>query len=212
LSFRIFNIDFKVSFYCFVAFALFARVDSSCLLVTAIFSALFHESGHFLAMVFIGKKVPKKVVVTPFGARIYNQKLWELSELTQLIIYLSGPFANVILCIIALIFFGEDSKLFTVNMALAMFNMLPVLPLDGGNSAKCFFSMLFKADIADIIIEVISACALFTLAVIGFIYLFRQKNNYSLFMLTVYLCFLFLNRSGFFKNKDRTKKGIKNVS
>lgn len=207
MSFRIFNIDFKVSFYCFVAFALFARVDFSGLLITATLSALFHELGHFLAMVFIGKKMPKKVIVTPFGARIYNQKLWMLPEITQLLIYLSGPFANGVLCVIALIFFGEDSKLFAVNMALVLFNMLPILPLDGGNSAKCFFSMLFKENIADIISEVISACALFALAVMGFIYLFRQKNNYSLFMLTVYLCFLFVNRNGFFKNKDRKRKG-----
>lgn len=195
MNFKIYGTEIYISFYCFAAFALFYNVDKPGLLTASLLSAFAHEAGHLFAIRVLSKKKPKRIIVTPFGARILNKKLWELPHLFQIIIYISGPFVNLLVFSLIYVLKGKVTDTAAVNLALGLFNLLPVLPLDGGNALKCFVS-IFKNQSADVYTEIISAVILFPTAVMGFIYLFNKRGNYSLFALTVYLCILFLNRNG----------------
>ncbi|BCV20469.1 M50 family metallopeptidase [Moorella sp. Hama-1] len=97
-----------------------------------------HEGCHALVAARLGWQV-KSVELFPFGgvARLYRPSGWRQQE--EALIALAGPAASIFLAVIAslavnlagnppawLLFFSQ------VNLILALFNLWPGLPLDGG--------------------------------------------------------------------------------
>lgn len=101
------------------------------------FSILFHEIGHMLACKVFGIsfKRPKFVI---YGFANYDVKLNELSNFQKILILFMGPCFNFLLFIIfAIMNFYLSDYLSILNLFLGLFNMLPIIPLDGGNILIC---------------------------------------------------------------------------
>jgi Zn-dependent protease len=148
---------------------------------------LIHELGHFLAMRFYKYKDLSIFFIPLIGALASGQKD-EISQKQKTIISLAGPLPGVVIGsgLIALSLVNENDFLWrtgAIFIFLNLFNLLPVLPLDGGQIIKnMFFQNNDKINIVFVWISIIiiSLIALklesYILLVIPF-FLFMQIKN-----------------------------------
>ncbi len=125
----------------FILFALFMLLlFDAVLFIIYIASVLLHEYAHYLAALRCGLRMDE-VKLHPFGAVLYGE-LTFLSRKQEIFVALAGPALNLALAVIftalwwifpALYMFTDHAVL--ANTSLALFNLLPVYPLDGGRVA-----------------------------------------------------------------------------
>jgi Zn-dependent protease len=131
-----------------------------------IFVLLFHELGHFAAMK-IAKYRDVQIFFIPFiGAAVSGSKKKD-SVAKSCIVSLMGPLPGVLLAVLSFIVFGLTHeylflKLCEVLLLLNVFNLLPILPLDGGRFIETLFndSLVLRS-----IYSVLSALILVAIAV-----------------------------------------------
>lgn len=112
--------------------------DSQSLLPVAVCAAVAHELGHLLCVWAVGGRV-SLLRLTAAGAELRLED--EMSYMRELFCVLSGPMVNLLLAVWAartgrLVFSG-------LNLALGLFNLLPVSVLDGGRALFCTVALLF---------------------------------------------------------------------
>ena len=108
--------------------------------IALILCLVFHEYGHIKAMKYFGLKT-KGIYLIPFvgGLALSDDKIntrWQ-----DIVISIMGPFFGLIFSIACLIgYWLTDIEILAglavFNALLNLFNMLPVLPLDGGHVLK----------------------------------------------------------------------------
>jgi Zn-dependent protease len=108
--------------------------------IALILCLVFHEYGHIKAMKYFGLKT-KGIYLIPFvgGLALSDDKIntrWQ-----DIVISIMGPFFGLILSIACLVgYWITDLEILAglavFNALLNLFNMLPVLPLDGGHVLK----------------------------------------------------------------------------
>ena len=114
---------------------------------------VFHEYGHVRAMRYFGMKT-KGIYLIPFmgGLALGDDKIntrWQ-----DVVISIMGPTFGLIMSLVCLIAYWVTGEMFFAGLAsfnalLNLFNLLPILPLDGGHILKSVaFSMNSKAGIA----------------------------------------------------------------
>ncbi len=101
-------------------------------------SMLIHELSHLSAALIIGLK-PERFSLHPYGVSLTLKNKIIYSYLDEVILYLSGPFANILLSLFCMILFGRgkySDYFYVCNLLLFFMNILPVSPLDGGALLK----------------------------------------------------------------------------
>jgi Zn-dependent protease len=107
---------------------------------------VFHEYGHIRAMKYFGMKT-KGIYLIPFvgGMALSDEKIntrWQ-----DVVISIMGPTFGLIMSVVALLLYWLTGEVFfaalaSLNAMLNVFNLLPILPLDGGHILKSIsFSM-----------------------------------------------------------------------
>ncbi|MCL1139952.1 site-2 protease family protein [Shewanella pneumatophori] len=107
---------------------------------------VFHEYGHIRAMKYFGMKT-KGIYLIPFmgGLALSDEKIntrWQ-----DVVISIMGPTFGLFMSLASLIAYWVTGNIFfaglaTFNALLNLFNLLPILPLDGGHILKSIsFSM-----------------------------------------------------------------------
>lgn len=115
------------------------------------FSVLVHEYGHALTAYFFGKK-PRISLVALGGVTSYETT--KLSLFRQFLIVLNGPLAGFTLALAAYFLFKGDlfsanllrytlQLFFFVNVFWTIINLLPILPLDGGQLLRIVLEAIF---------------------------------------------------------------------
>ncbi|OBX27232.1 Zn-dependent protease [Gelidibacter algens] len=152
---------------------------------------LLHELGHLLAAKRFGVKT-KKMVLLPIGGISTVDNTTE-SPKVEFLITLAGPLVNIIIAIV--LFFvipvrdyisfnlGEYFTalndfsvrtflffLFIVNVALAVFNMIPAFPLDGGRILRALLDVKFTRVKATFLATRISNVIAIVLLLIGLLF------------------------------------------
>ena len=122
------------------------------------FFAILHELGHMIAGVILGFK-PNSIEIMPVGLSIgfeskadnYNKKIRKgtLLTLKKIIVAISGPLTNLIIIVLFSLFefnfLNVDRELIIYsNILIAIFNLLPIYPLDGGRIAKGMLHILLR--------------------------------------------------------------------
>jgi stage IV sporulation protein FB len=103
-----------------------------------------HELAHILCAKLWGYDVAK-LEILPIGAVARIDGIIESNPVAEMAIALSGPFTNIIIATIIMAITPytkhELIKLYLeINVAMAMYNLLPALPLDGGRAARSMLS------------------------------------------------------------------------
>jgi stage IV sporulation protein FB len=117
-------------------------------LLTLFTIVLIHELGHVCAAHFAGVAV-KSVQLLPFGGVAVIEDHGRLTAGREIGIALAGPLQNGIMIMIAFGLGQVDlgsgaflSYFIQANAIIALFNLLPVLPLDGGKVLQAAISLL----------------------------------------------------------------------
>lgn len=185
------------------------------------FSIFFHELAHLIAAIIIGLK-PSKIIFLPFGVnlKLKNNIIASLSD--EIILYLSGPFLNITLALISLFYIKNEymEMFYYNNLGLFLFNILPIIPMDGGVLAKKILSARVGYRRGEKTLKITSSILILFLFVIQSILLYKNEFNFSVLIITIFLTSnIFTNKEKynlefirelmFFKEKD--KKRIKRV-
>jgi len=123
---------------CWLCAGYFLLLGYGALFVFSMASVIWHECSHAAVATAFGKP-PAELELTPLGAVMRLDDDWMLPVWKQCCVLAAGPAASLLLCGLCLMctkhgFLGQElGKLgFVCNLVLAMGNLLPALPLDGG--------------------------------------------------------------------------------
>ena len=134
---------FKIAFSFLLLILLCVVCGKFILLINYIFALILHELAHIFVATKRGYTL-KNFKLSLFGVAVeLNEKI---DEKDSFAINISGPFFNLFLCIVCVALYWLIPISFSIlntfcisNLTLAIFNLLPIYPLDGG---KVFHSIL----------------------------------------------------------------------
>jgi stage IV sporulation protein FB len=116
--------------------------------IITLFGIVFiHELGHVTAAKHFGWRV-REIQLTPFGGVAVTDESGSIPAREEAIVAVCGPLMNLLM--IGFAYIMEALGVWTdawkhywtgANMTLLLFNLLPVLPLDGGKLLQSVFSL-----------------------------------------------------------------------
>ncbi len=119
--------------------------------LSALAALLLHESGHWMAARLCGVPITE-VEITPLGGVMTVQNQEAISRRRQFLLALAGPVFSAAGCAAApalfsagVVSFANACAFAKANLFLLLFNLLPVLPLDGGQMLRAVLSRFFPA-------------------------------------------------------------------
>lgn len=146
---RIANTQIILNNWFLVMIALFAMVGMAAKVFFVFSSVLWHEMAHALTARFLGLKV-REIEILPFGGVARIDGLSEAGARKEAIIAAVGPLSSLLLAALALPavhspHWGDIARFYVeVNATLAVFNMLPALPLDGGRIVRAWMTIFLS--------------------------------------------------------------------
>ena len=173
------KVKIEYSFLLIIAFALMMK--SRDILYVILFSSI-HELAHLISLIcFKGRA--KQITLAFYGIGLKYD--YSFSFIKELIFLLSGVLINTLL--------GLINCHREINYSLALINILPLYPLDGGRALKLILNKLFSVTISDKVFRVITICFITSLIIYSI-----TLKNISLVLITVYIIVFSFNNRGFY--------------
>lgn len=150
---------------------------------------LVHEVAHLISALFIGLNV-SHITLYPFGVnlKLKNTIVYSISD--EIILYLSGPLMNAVLAII-FIFFTENGKTFNIlywnNIMLFLFNLLPIIPMDGGIILNKIIARKMGYRISEKIMKILSTVLIILLLTLELFLIQMSSFNYTIIFICTFL-------------------------
>lgn len=156
-------------------------------------SALIHELGHSIVAGDRGYRL-NKIVLMPFGA-VVKGDFSHPNFADDILISIAGPITNLIIVLIftALWWVYPLSYPYTflaveMNLSMALINLIPAFPLDGGRVLSAILSVKFSSKVADTVCKttgIVLSFILFALFIISSFY----TINFSILFFSLFIFF-----------------------
>lgn len=218
------KIDLKIFLFLFL-FLLTSQIEMYIILM--IF-AIIHELGHLIAGLILKFK-PEEVKLTPVGLQIrfkidsreYNEKIKEARSLNikKAIIALAGPLTNLIIAVVTIIigYFNANIQntyiyqiIIYANFLIAMFNLIPIYPMDGGRVLNELLKIFIGNKKAYKITYIVSKTILILLTAIASI-LVLYIHNIAIVIILAYLWYLEVIEIRRYNRRKNIEKIIHNM-
>ena len=185
-SFRGVKVCFDFSF--FAAVSLLMLCSGNNCTAYSLYACLLHESGHLVAMLLTGQTV-KKLVFYGAGIKIIRPMNDMLCKFPQEIITLvSGCAVNFILYAVTKLFgFGEDFG--AVNLAIGLFNALPISFLDGGKIITAVFYRFLPYRFALKAESALNYASIITVPAAAVVLFMTGTRNFTIYLTLLFLLF-----------------------
>lgn len=156
--------------------------DSAAFMVLLFLCVLLHEFGHIFTARAFGVKTPY-VTLLPIGGVAQLERIPEQPG-QEFLIAIAGPLVNVVITVLLVAVAGADlqtgaatavdnmqipllNRLAAVNLFLALFNLIPAFPMDGGRVLRALLASHFGYVRATGIAAAIGQFVAFILGFIG---------------------------------------------
>ncbi len=147
-----------------VLIVLFSLAGMSVKILIVFSAILWHELAHAAVARALGFKV-REIELLPFGGVARIERLGEVGAKNEMMIAAAGPVASMVLA--AASYLGVSYKLgmeelllffYNINIMLAVFNLAPGLPLDGGRMLRAWLALSLGYGRATWIVVRLSKC------------------------------------------------------
>lgn len=196
----------KINLQIFLFIIIFILTNQIEIYAWIMLFAFIHELGHMTAGILLKLK-PKSLNFMPVGISItfetYGYK--KLIEVKKILIAIAGPLTNLVICIItAFLHIDEQIKELIIysNILIAIFNLIPLYPLDGGRILKGIIRLKYKEIEADKIVNDISNMIMIALTAISSIAILYLKNIAILFVI-MYLWLIIIRENKRYNMKKK---------
>ena len=154
-------------------------------------AALIHEAGHIITAKLL--KVPSRGGSPTFLGMSLKYDFSAVSFASEAAVSAAGGVFNLAACLIAYLIFGTGGiyPVFFIfsNLSLALFNLLPVSPLDGSGVILAVLSMIMSAETAYRVTKYLSAVVGAAFFVFCIYVQLKVGTNLSLMFISVVLLF-----------------------
>ena len=154
-------------------------LDEQGVLLMAFCACALHELGHWLVIRALGGRVTA-LRITCVGAEMRLSARCPLGYWQQIAAALAGPAVNLLAARMAVGLAG-------LYLALAAFNLLPAVQLDGGRILWCILALLTSEERAERLLRVLSSALAVGLVLGALLLLWQGRGNLTLRITALWL-------------------------
>lgn len=193
------RIDLKILFF-LILFYFTKQIDIYLIIM---FFSFIHELGHLIIGLILKMKL-QKLEVLPYGFSVsFKINLQDISrkigkgnilELKKIVIALAGPIVSLIIALIYLNFepiYLSKTDIVYSNILIALFNLIPIYPLDGGRIINGVLHIKYGSIKSQILTDKISYVTMIILTIISSISVYYFKNI-AIFLICIILWMIVL--------------------
>ena len=184
-------IEIHISTLLLIFFALLFNFTHSLLITYAI--VIIHELAHIFTALYLKVKLDK-IEILPFGVTMRIHSHYIKTPNDEIIIAIAGPISNIAMGLIALglknygIIDDEmASFLIMANIGIALINIIPALPLDGGRVMKAALTLRWGYVKSFNFTMIITKISIVLIIIIGIAVLIYTKFNFSMLLIGAFL-------------------------
>ena len=172
-----------------ILFLLFDNINTYLIFMVFI---ILHELSHLIVGIIIGGK-PKKISLNPLGLYLEFYSYGKDKSLNKILFYLSGSLVNLIIANI--MYFLKNipcrTEIIYTNLAIGVFNLIPIIPLDGGKILKELLRLIIGFDKS---LSISMSISKIFLVIITFVYssFVIKIQNIMILILILYLWYLYI--------------------
>lgn len=182
------EIDLKIILL-ILLFAFTSQIEIYGIFILFIF---LHELAHILVGLCLGLKVSSiNMNLFGFSTELYAYK--NRKSYIKIITYLAGPLFNL-MCALFFYYSKIEGQIATniiyTNFLLCIFNLLPVLPLDGGKILKEVLKNYLGNKNASIVMNIVTKVFLIAISAVYSVAILKLKN-FAILFLIIYMWYLY---------------------
>ena len=170
-----------IHFTVFIIFLISALSGTWKITTMAFLTAICHELSHLLASLLLKEKC-HGIAIMPYGCRLFMNTV--KSPVKEFFIASAGPLFNLLMVLIL-----RKGPLYEINLAMALINLFPVMPLDGGRMLSSFLASFMGGFRALSVMKIISFSGGIALTVLGIFQAIATGFNLSVFTAGAFLLF-----------------------
>lgn len=172
------SIKIDVKIFALIFFLLLGRQSDVYLIIFAF--AIIHELGHLICGLVLGLR-PESIKIMPVGLSILFKRK-TISWTKEMLVCFAGPLVNFIIAYLLIVSDRtiQSLNIIYANLLIGIFNLIPIIPLDGGRMLKIILKRFCPLTKAYWYLRIISNIAMVILSIIAIIGTFYLKNIFIL--------------------------------